>query len=241
MEKDIVTGRKIWIQNIINIFPKSLRLRFNPRRYEIENFVYSVAKNLPKNTKMLDAGAGPCPYKYLFSHCKYESTDFEDPNKILDFTCSLDKIPKNNNTYEAILFTEVLEHVEYPQKVIDELYRVLKKNGKLFLTCPQGWMLHQEPFNFYYFTKYGLESLMKNAKFREVKIIKMGGYFKFLGDILRFNSVSDNFKKYKIIYYPLCFLDLIIFKVISSFILFHLDFIDKNKLWTMGYTLEATK
>jgi len=38
----------------------------------------------------------------------------------------------------AIINTQVLEHVEYPQKVLDEFYRILAPGGKLFLTAPQG-------------------------------------------------------------------------------------------------------
>jgi|SRR3989344_204830 len=238
---DRVTGRKIWVQKIINIFPKSLRLRFNPRRYEIETFVMSAAKGLAPSSKILDAGAGPCPYKTFFSHCAYEATDFVDPHNILDFTCSLDKIPKRSNSYDAILCTEVLEHVEEPQKVMNELRRILKKSGKLFITVPQGWMLHQEPYNYFYYTKYGLASLLNKSGFRKFKIKPMGGYFRYLADSLRFNSIVEQWKDNKIIYIPLSIIDTVLFKVIFSFILFHLDFIDKRRKWSMGYKVEAIK
>lgn len=241
MEKDPVTGRSKGAQSIINLFPKSLRLRLNPRRHAIETFTQKAAKKIPKNARVLDAGAGPCPYRHFFSHTSYEATDFVDPHKILDFTCSLDKIPKPSNSYDALLSTEVLEHVEYPQKVMDEMYRVLKKGGKLFLTTPQGWMIHQAPYNYYYFTKYGLESLLKNAGFKKYSIRPMGGYFKVLADLLRFNSLAEQWRKNKIIYFPLALIDVVLFKIIASFILFHLDFIDRKKDWTMGYTVEATK
>lgn len=241
MAKDIVTGRDTKLQFFINLFPKSLRLRFNPRRHAIETFANYAAKKTPKNARVLDAGAGPCPYKSFFSHAKYEATDYVDPHNILDFTCMLDNIPKGSNTYDAVLSTEVMEHVEYPQKVMNEMYRILKKGGKLYLTTPQGWMIHQAPHNYYYFTLYGLESLLKNAGFSKFKITPMGGYFKFLADALRFNCLFEQWKHNKLIYYPLWFIDLIFFRIIASFILFHLDFIDKKQLWTMGYTVEATK
>lgn len=240
-EVNIVTGRKVWLQSLINIFPKSFRLRFNPRRYEIETFVQQSVRKLQANSKVLDAGAGPLPYKHFFNHCKYEATDFIDPHKILDFTCSLDKIPKLANTYNAILCTEVLEHVENPQQVMNEFYRILKKSGKLFITVPQGWMLHQEPYNFFYYTKYGLASLLKKSGFKKFTIRPMGGYFKLLADTLRFNSIAEQWKTNKLIYIPLSILDTILFKIIASFILFHLDWIDKRQKWSMGYTLEATK
>lgn len=241
MGKDIVTGRDTRIQKIINVFPKSFRLQLNPRRHAIETFVQQAAKKTPARSRVLDAGAGPCPYKNFFRHCRYESTDFVDPYKMLDFTCSLDNIPKTSNTYDSVISTEVLEHVEFPQKVMDEMYRVLKKGGKLILTTPQGWMIHQAPHNYFYFTRYGLESLLKNAGFTKFKITPMGGYFKFLADALRFNSIAEQWRHIRPIYFVLNAIDLVLFKIIASFILFHLDSIDRRKVWTMGYTVEATK
>jgi SAM-dependent methyltransferase len=78
-----------------------------------------------------------------------------------------------------------LEHVEYPQKVIKEFYRILKPKGKLFLTAPLAWRLHSEPYHFYNFTKYGLESLFKNAGFKVIFIKKRGGLFWFLEEIIK--------------------------------------------------------
>lgn len=241
MPRDPVTGRDTRIQALINIFPKRLRLQFNPRRHAIESFAFYAGRKTQPGAQVLDAGAGPCPYKPFFTHTAYEATDFVDPHTMLDFVCNLDNIPRKTGTYQTVLSTEVLEHVEYPQKIMDEMYRVLKKGGKLFLTTPQGWMIHQAPHNYYYFTKYGLESLLKHAGFSHYKIMPMGGYFKFLADALRFNSLYEQWKHIKLIYYPLWFLDLVFLRVLASFILFHLDSLDKKKLWTMGYTVEATK
>jgi len=238
---DIVTGRSKSAQFFINLIPKNFRLIFNPNRRCIEKFIEKSAKKIEKGAKILDAGAGPCPYRKFFSHCNYEATDFIDRYKILDFVCQLDNIPKKKDTYDAILCTEVLEHVEYPQKVVNELYRVLKKNGKLFLTVPQAWMIHQEPYNFYYFTKYGLASILKNAGFKEYKIIPKGGYFWFLADAIRFNEIARQYKKYPLIYYPLKILTFPFTSIIFPFILFYLDFLDKEKKWTMGYVVEAKK
>lgn len=238
---DIVTGRNKNLQFFINLVPKSFRLIFNPNRRCIENFIEKIAGKIKKGSKILDAGAGPCPYKDFFKHCDYEATDFMDKYKILNFVCQLDNIPKKENTYDFILCTEVLEHVEYPQKVVNEFYRVLKKNGRLFLTVPQGWMIHQEPYNFYYFTKYGLISLLKNAGFKEINIKPKGGYFWFLADAIRFNGIAQQYKKYPLIYYPLKILGFPFTSIIFPLILFPLDFIDKEKKWTMGYVVEAKK
>ncbi len=68
--------------------------------------------------------------KEHFSHAKYESTDIMAlPGIEHDFLCSLDNIPKLDNCYDVVLCTQVLEHVEYPQAVVHELFRILKQGG----------------------------------------------------------------------------------------------------------------
>src|SRR3989344_2285341 len=119
---DIVTGRSKKLQFFINLVPKNFRLILNPNRRCVEHFVEKSAKMMKDNSRVLDAGAGPCPYKRFFSHCKYEATDFVDLHKLMSFTCNLDNIPRKNDYYDAILSTEVLEHVEYPQKVMAEFH-----------------------------------------------------------------------------------------------------------------------
>lgn len=236
---DRMTGRNKSLQKAISIFPKSWRLKTNPDRFAIEKFISVVSKKLSPGEKILDAGAGYQPYKKFFNHCSYESTDF-DNFEGLSFTCSLDKIPKKNNTYDALISTEVLEHVEDPQKVVKEFRRVLKKGGKLFLTVPQGRTIHQEPYNFFYFTKYGVELILKNAGFKKYSITAKGGYFWFLADAIRFNEIADQYKENKPIFFILkCFSP--ITSVFIPLILFHLDFIDKKKKWTCGYLVEAEK
>ena len=238
---DIVTGRSKGLQFFINLVPKSFRLILNPNRRCVEHFVEKSAKKMKDYSKVLDAGAGPCPYKMFFSHCKYEATDFIDPHKLMDFTCSLDNIPRKNDYYDAILSTEVLEHVEHPQKVMAEFHRILKKNGRLFFSVPQGWMLHQEPYNYYYFTKYGLESMLKKESFKRFTITPKGGYFWFLADAIRFNEILKQYKKWPIVYYPLRIVEYPITSILIPAVLFYLDFLDKERKWTMGYLVEAEK
>ncbi len=241
MAVDIITGRSKFIQAIISLIPKRLRLRLNPRRYSIENFVQDCAKKVKSNELVLDAGAGPCPYKKFFKHSKYEATDFFDKYNCLDFVCNLENIPKKGNNYDALLNTEVLEHVENPQKVINEFFRVLKVGGKLFLTTPQSWRIHQAPYNYFYFTRYGLKSLLEKAGFSKIKIKSQGGYFWFLADVIRFNNLIEPLKKKPFFYYPLAIIGYPFTQIIIPFLLFHLDFLDKKRDWTMGYNVEAVK
>jgi SAM-dependent methyltransferase len=203
----------------------------------------SIASQIPTGSIVLDAGAGSKAYEYLFSHVVYESTDHIDPNSIHTFVCDLSNIPKPDAIYDAILNTQVLEHVPYPQKIIDEFYRVLKPNGKLFLTAPQQWGLHEEPNNFFNFTRYGLELLFKNAGFSIEYIEPRGGVFELLGQLF-YDLPSYVLQQYKpkglgIVRILFSLAYRLIFRPIFQNVfpvMFHFfDKIDKNKTFCLGY------
>lgn len=88
---------------------------------------------------------------------------------------SAEKIPLKNNSVETVLHTSVLEHLERPQKAVDEIYRVLKKDGICILTTNMAWIYHPDPKDCFRFTVDGLKYLFRN--FSEVKIRLAGGYF----------------------------------------------------------------
>lgn len=243
------------------IIPGFILDKTNPEMFSIKQFIIFASKLVKSSDRVLDAGAGKQPYRDYFSHAIYESTDIEDSldeneNKLHTFICSLDDIPKSNNSYNIIINTQVLEHVEFPQKVINEFYRVLKPGGKLFLTAPQSAPIHEAPYNFYNFTSFGLASLFKNAGFKIVSIKPRGGFFWCLGDLIRILPLHIFYQylfkktKHSIEFKPrigVIFLlpFFIILKPICSFIIplvtFYMDRLDKEKIFTLGYSCYCVK
>ena len=67
------------------------------------------------------------------------------------------------------------------------------------------------------------------------------GYFWFLADSIRFNGILEQYREYPLIYYPLRIIEYPFTSLIFPFILFHLDFLDRERKWTLGYLIEATK
>lgn len=243
----------ILILLIDKITPDFIKIRIDAEMFGIIKFMEFASKKVKPTDKVLDAGAGSCPYKKYFSHAKYESTDFEDifdkssKNKH-DFICSLDSIPKPDNFYDVIINTQVLEHVEYPQKVINEFCRVLRPGGKIFLTAPQGWGIHGAPYNFFNFTKYGLESLFKNAGFKIMFIKPRGGIFWYLGFRIK-TLPSYIFYQYAFRKKPLLgfiFLPFyLIVKPLNEYLIplicFYLDGLDRTQDYTLGYACYCVK
>lgn len=199
-----------------------------------EEFVRRVAGQIEKNSKILDIGAGLCPYKKYFSKMNYVSQDFclNGHNMDWDFShidvkSDVHSMPVEDNSFDYILCTFVLEHIKYPQKALREFSRILKKNGKVFLVAPFTAGEHHEPFDYFRFTKYGLKLLAEENNLKVISIKRQGGFFIFVSQTI--SSLphcyfkNNNIEKlFYIILYPVNF--------IISFICYFLDKIDRTKI-----------
>lgn len=99
-----------------------------------------------------------------------------DPSQI-DVYGTAFNIPARDSTFDSILCTAVLEHLERPQRAICEACRVLKPNGHALYTVPLFWHLHEQPRDFFRFTRHGLAHLFHTAGFAVVEITPLSGFF----------------------------------------------------------------
>jgi SAM-dependent methyltransferase len=67
----------------------------------------------------------------------------------ITYVCDMTAIPLPSGCLDAILCTEVIEHVVDPMAVLREFSRLLKPGGRLLLTAPSASQLHMEPWHFY--------------------------------------------------------------------------------------------
>ena len=67
---------------------------------------------------------------------------------------------------------------------LKEIYRILKSEGKLFITTTQCHGLHQEPHNYYNYLSYGLEYILKKNNFHIIELKPLGGIYHLLGKII---------------------------------------------------------
>ena len=224
----------------------------------LRNAVRKFAESVSGDTRVLDAGAGLKPYESFFRHCKYESCDFANCDEFYGniddgrrnniaarhtYVCTLDDIPVPDDSYDLILCTEVLEHVPSPAAVLKEFHRILKTPGTLFITVPQGYGIHGEPYNFFYFTRFGLELVLKDAGFEGLEIRERGGYFFYLYDRLA-NAIPRIVAGYKQSMTLMMLLLSPIYILLAYIIgpaLLLLEPLDREKRFTMGYVSIARK
>lgn len=71
------------------------------------------------------------------------------------------QLPFSSSSFEVVLCTEVLEHLHTPAGALREIHRVLKPGGKLLLTTPFAYPIHYAPTDYYRYTRFGLEHLLR--------------------------------------------------------------------------------
>lgn len=137
-------------------------LRKNHARQKLERFLldHRTAK------KTLDIGCRNSPYIHLF------------PNRVgvditpcpgVDVICSVYSLPFENSSFECVLCTEVLEHLNEPQRAINEIFRVLTPSGKLILTTRFLYPRHGEPNDFFRYTPDGIRYLLRNFEIESIQ------------------------------------------------------------------------
>jgi SAM-dependent methyltransferase len=163
-------------------------------RHSILEFVARCARELEPGTRVLDAGAGEAPYRELFEHCEYRTSDWSESvhpgARRADVIASLADLPLADASFDAVLCTQVLEHVDDPAAVLAELHRVLRPGGGLWLTVPLTWPLHEEPFDFFRYTPYALTNLLRRAGFVDADVVPRNGYFTTVAQLLRIAGVA---------------------------------------------------
>jgi SAM-dependent methyltransferase len=131
--------------------------------------------------RLLDLGCGNRRYERLFAHTRYVGYDVDTQGGRPDVCGHAAALPFRGATFDAALCTQVLEHVARPADLLAELRRVLAPGGVLILTAPQHWRLHEEPHDYWRFTKYGLQWLLDDAGFEVRTLRAQGGVWRLVG------------------------------------------------------------
>jgi SAM-dependent methyltransferase len=110
----------------------------------------------------LDLGAGNQPFRPWYEG-KAERIIAADaaPLPGLDVISFAAPLPFREGTFDSILCTSVLEHVDNAERTISEIARVLSPGGRLLITVPFLYPEHEAPYDFWRTTHHGLRSLLE--------------------------------------------------------------------------------
>lgn len=123
-------------------------------RRAIDRFVAAHATA----ARVLDLGCGQGPYAHHFpNRVGCDVAPSQAVHVLADAQC----LPFKDETFDFVLSTEMLEHVLCPEDSVREMWRVLRRGGQLLLTTRFLYPIHSAPFDYWRFTRYGLEHLFE--------------------------------------------------------------------------------
>lgn len=208
-----------------------------------------VKKYLPGyQGNVLDIGCGQSPYKFLLDSAKtkYFGIDIIEANSFgynnPDITSFDGKnIPFADGTFDAVICTEVLEHVQDYQYLINEIYRTSKSNADVIVTIPWSARYHYIPYDYFRYTPSSLKTMF--SSFTKVEIKPRGSDFSVISSkliVLFFRGLFPK-KKWHILLIPilLIFSPILIIAIVNAHlaIIFNLGSQDDP----LGYTILLKK
>ncbi|WP_411725441.1 methyltransferase domain-containing protein [Methyloglobulus sp.] len=136
---------------------------------------------------MLDYGCGGQPYKAFFQPyiTRYIGADVAAASGVvLDIELDVDgRVPLPDGSIDTILSSQVLEHVFDFKSYRLSCARLLRPSGRLIISVPMQWRHHEIPFDYWRFTRYGLEKSLDSAGFRVLDLHPCGGVYSLLGQV----------------------------------------------------------
>jgi SAM-dependent methyltransferase len=207
----------------------------------IETAVREFARGLHQGDRVLDAGAGEGQYASHFARQQYCGVDLAVGDKRWDYSrldvcADLTHLPFAQGTFRAAIHLVTIEHVREPKHVLTEISRVLEPGGRVLIAAPHEWEVHQAPHDYYRYTRHGLEYLLAEAGFDAIDVQPAGGYFRLLArrllNGLQFFSGGIRW----VWFVPAAFV-----LVPPALILPFLDFLDRDRNFTLGYLCTARK
>jgi len=150
----------------------------------IESLITAI--NQYAKGKVLDIGCGNKPYRDLLSHCEsYIGCDIvQSSEEVVDIVCDATSIPINNDSIDTVISTQTIEHIGDYKVMLREANRLLKLHGHIIISGPMYWPIHEEPHDYYRFTKFGFKFILEEAGFEIIQIIPNGGKWALFGQVV---------------------------------------------------------
>ena len=197
--------------------------------------VEQLARGL-RGTRVIDVGCGEQPYRACLQgftqYIGFDSADAPDRGDHADVLGDALALPFGDGCADAVLCTEVIEHVTDPILMLSEFRRVLGPDGSVLLTSPFTWHLHDEPHDYWRFTEFGLRLLFERAGFRVMALRSTNG---FLGALLQSECylLMQGAGRFRFLVRPLVWL----MQAFAGMI----GFLDRNRRMTSNYVVWAKK
>jgi len=190
--------------------------------------------------RLLDIGCGTKPYydllkPYVTEHIGVDHEATFHSKKNIDLLGTVYEIPTEDGSFDCALCTAVFEHIEEPEQALYECFRILKKGGIAVYSIPFIWHLHEEPRDFYRYSKFGIKYLFEKTGFEILELKALSGFWVTFGQLFVYNIYRLN--RGFLQYIPI----IPVIGLIIQGISYLLDKIDKTEQWTWMYMVVVRK
>lgn len=221
--------------------PGFLRRHVLHFEWAIEDAVARFAHEVQSGVWVLDAGAGEGRYAHFFGRQRYCGVDLTVGDIAwnysgLDAVADLTALPFRSNSFGGCLNIVTLEHIPEPGCALAEISRALAPGGALLLVAPHEWEVHQAPHDYFRYTRHGLQYLLERAGFRDLEIQPVGGYFRLLA-----RRMLNGLQFFTGGWRWLGFVPAAVLVAPPALLLPFLDFLDRDRNFTLGYVCTARK
>ena len=153
---------------------------------------------------LLDYGCGAQPYRHLFEpKCnRYIGADVAPAyGVVLDVLFQPGQpLPFDDESFDTIVSTQTLEHVQDVQLYVNECKRLLRPGGHLILSVPMQWRMHEQPYDYWRFTRHGVEALLSSVGLRICDLSPCGGAWALVGQIIN-SHLSETGRGSSLVYW----------------------------------------
>ncbi|TBR40140.1 MULTISPECIES: class I SAM-dependent methyltransferase [Dyella] len=142
-----------------------------------------IAATLPSvRGVVLDLGCGPKPFGEDFLSVADHYYGIDWANSLHEFRgdvlADLNRpLPIASESIDNVVSLEVIEHLKEPQVMMREAERILKRGGQFIVSAPFQWWVHEAPWDYQRFTRYGLEYQLSKAGFVDISVQATTGFW----------------------------------------------------------------
>lgn len=140
--------------------------------------------------RLLDLGCGSVPlygaYRpFIEDNVCVDWGESLHNNRHIDHLYDLAQdLPFPDDSFDTIIFSDVLEHLPEPARIWAEMARVLRPGGKILLNVPFYYWVHEAPHDYYRYTEFALRRFATKAGFEVLALYPIGGVPEIVTDIL---------------------------------------------------------
>lgn len=197
------------------------------------------AKSVCYDGRVIDLGCGTAPYKSIILETarEYIGVDwkncYHDQSNVDIYADIVAGVPLVSECADMVVSFQVMEHLREPDAFLTECNRILKDGGRLVVSVPFMWHVHEKPYDYFRYTRYGLEYLLEKNRFTDIQITPTSGFWQMW--VLKFNYHTTRFAAgpLKLFWIPIWWLGQKISPTLDKF--------DKHPEEAAGYFITARK